>query len=86
MENFHTQLITNRRHIHLLNRFQLSNSLLFGVQALFLHGALDGPAKVNVANIFSAAQMTGTLSYHTLNITGNTGLECKLEKRKEQKK
>ncbi|MBO5834162.1 MAG: polymer-forming cytoskeletal protein [Alphaproteobacteria bacterium] len=53
---------------------------------LFLHGALDGPATVNVANIFSAAQMTGTLSYHTLNITSNTGLECKLEKRKEKKK
>lgn len=49
---------------------------------LFLHGTLDGPATVNTANIFGAAQMTGTLSYRTLNITGNTGLECKLSKRK----
>ena len=53
---------------------------------LFLHGTLDGPATVNVANIFSAAQMTGTLAYHTLNITGNTGLECKLAKRKDKDK
>ena len=53
---------------------------------LFLHGALDGPATVNIANVFSAAQMTGTLSYHTLNITGNTGLECKLSKRKDKEK
>ncbi len=53
---------------------------------LFLHGTLDGPATVNIANIFSAAQMTGTLSYHTLNITGNTGLECKLSKRKDKEK
>ena len=53
---------------------------------LFLHGTLDGPATVNTANIFSAAQMTGTLSYRTLNITGNTGLECKLEKRKDKEK
>ncbi len=53
--------------------------------ALFLHGTLDGPATVNTANIFSAAQMTGTLSYRTLNITGNTGLECKLAKRKDKK-
>ena len=53
---------------------------------LFLHGALDGPATVNTANIFSAAQMTGVLSYHTLNITGNTGLECKLSKRKDKEK
>lgn len=52
---------------------------------LFLHGAMDGPAIVNIANIFNNAQMTGTLSYNTLNITGNTGLECKLEKRKEKK-
>jgi cytoskeletal protein CcmA (bactofilin family) len=50
---------------------------------LFLHGTLDGPATVNTANVFSAAQMTGTLSYRTLNITGNTGLECKLSKRKD---
>lgn len=52
---------------------------------LFLHGTLDGPATVNTANIFSNAQMTGTLSYFTLNITGNTGLECKLAKRKDKK-
>ena len=36
--------------------------------------------------MFSAAKMTGTLSYHTLNITGNTGLECKLTKRKDKSK
>ena len=53
---------------------------------LFLHGTLDGSAEVNTANMFSAAKMTGTLSYHTLNITGNTGLECKLTKRKEKNK
>ena len=53
---------------------------------LFLHGALDGPATVSAANVFGAATMTGTLSYHTLNITCNTGLECKLEKRKEKAK
>ena len=53
---------------------------------LFLHGTLDGPATVNTANIFSAAQMTGVLSYRTLNITGNTGLECKLSKRKDKDK
>ncbi len=53
---------------------------------LFLHGTLEGPATVTTANIFSAAKMTGTLSYHTLNITGNTGLECKLEKRKDNNK
>lgn len=52
---------------------------------LFLHGMLDGPATVNSANVFSAAQMTGTLSYRTLNITSNTGLECKLAKRKDKK-
>ena len=52
---------------------------------LFLHGTLEGPATVNTANVFSAAQMTGTLSYRTLNITGNTGLECKLAKRKDKK-
>ena len=33
----------------------------------------------------SAAQMTGELSYKTLNITSNTGLECKLLKRREEK-
>lgn len=53
---------------------------------LFLHGTLDGPATVSTANVFSNAQMTGTLSYHTLNITGNTGLECKLAKRKDKEK
>ena len=53
---------------------------------LFLHGTLDGPATVNIANVFNAAQMTGTLSYRTLNITGNTGLECKLSKRKDKNK
>lgn len=53
---------------------------------LFLHGTLDGPATVNIANVFNAAQMTGTLSYRTLNITGNTGLECKLSKRKDKAK
>lgn len=53
---------------------------------LFLHGSLNGDANVKVANVFSNATMTGTLYYKTLNITGNTGLECKLEKRKESKK
>lgn len=53
---------------------------------LFLHGTLEGPATVNTANIFSAARMTGVLSYHTINITGNTGLECKLSKRKDKDK
>lgn len=55
-------------------------------QTLFLHGALDGDAHVNVANIFSNAKMKGTLNYKTLNITANTGLECKLAKKKEDKK
>ena len=55
-------------------------------QTLFLHGSLDGDATVNVANILSNAKMTGTLSYKTLNITANTGLECKLSKRKDDKK
>lgn len=53
---------------------------------LFLHGMLDGPATVDTANMFSAAQMTGVLSYRTLNITGNTELECKLAKRKDKDK
>ena len=53
-------------------------------ESLFLHGTLDGPATVNTANVFSAAQMTGVLSYRTLNITANTGLECKLAKRKDK--
>jgi len=52
---------------------------------LFLHGTLIGPATVNNANMFSAAQMRGELSYLTLNITSNTALECKLTKRKESK-
>ncbi len=52
---------------------------------LFLHGELDGPATVSTANMFSAAKMSGTLSYRTINITGNTGLECKLAKRKDKK-
>ncbi|MCQ2599579.1 MAG: polymer-forming cytoskeletal protein [Alphaproteobacteria bacterium] len=53
-------------------------------ETLFLHGTLDGPAIVNTANVFSNAQMTGTLSYRTLNITGNTGLECKLARRRDR--
>ncbi len=53
-------------------------------ETLFLHGTLDGPAIVNTANVFSNAQMTGTLSYRTLNITGNTGLECKLARRRDK--
>ena len=53
---------------------------------LFLHGSLDGNATVTIANIFANAEMTGTLSYKTLNITCNTGLECKLSKRKEETK
>ena len=55
-------------------------------QTLFLHGSLDGDAEVNVANILSNAKMTGTLSYKTLNITANTGLECKLSKKRDEKK
>lgn len=51
---------------------------------LFLHGTMEGPATVDTAHVFKNAQMTGTLSYMTLNITGNTGLECKLSKRKEK--
>ena len=53
-------------------------------QTLFLHGKLEGDAIVNIANVFSNAQMVGTLSYQTLNITGNPGLECKLSKRKDK--
>ena len=52
---------------------------------LFLHGSLDGPATVDIANIFGHAKMTGTLSYRTLNITANNGLECKLAKREDKK-
>lgn len=55
-------------------------------QNLFLHGTMEGPATVDTAHVFSNAQMTGTLSYHTLNISGNTGLDCKLSKRKENTK
>ena len=55
-------------------------------QTVFLHGTLDGNAVVNVANVFANAEMTGTLSYKTLNITCNTGLECKLSKRKDDTK
>ena len=54
-------------------------------QTLFLHGSLKGNATVNIANVFANAEMSGTLFYKTLNITGNTGLECKLEKRKDSK-
>jgi len=53
---------------------------------LFLHGSLNGNASVKFANILSNATMSGTLYYKTLNITANTGLECKLEKAKESKK
>ena len=52
---------------------------------LFLHGDLKGSATVDTANIFSNARMDGTLTYRTLNITNNTELECKLEKRKDNK-
>lgn len=52
-------------------------------ETLFLHGKLQGNATVSIANIFSNAEMSGTLFYNTLNITGNTGLDCKLEKRKD---
>ena len=52
---------------------------------LFLHGTLIGPAMVEIANVFSHAKMSGTLTYRTLNITSNTGLECKLAKRKDKK-
>jgi hypothetical protein len=47
---------------------------------------LNGNATVNIANVFSNAQMSGTLYYNTLNITGNTGLDCKLAKRKDIEK
>lgn len=53
-------------------------------QNFFLHGMMEGPATVDTANVFNNAQMTGTLSYRTLNITGNNGLECKLTKRKDK--
>ena len=54
--------------------------------SLFLHGTLNGPANVNSANMFSAAQMRGELTYRTLNITANIALECKLTKRKDKDK
>ena len=54
-------------------------------KTLFLHGDLEGDATVNVANVFTNAKMKGTLFYKTLNITGNTGLECKLAKNKGEK-
>lgn len=53
-------------------------------QTLFLHGTMEGPATVDIAHVFRNAQMTGNLSYNTLNITGNTGLECRLIKRKDK--
>lgn len=53
--------------------------------SLFLHGNLEGPATVDIANIFGHAKMRGTLSYRTLNITANNGLECKLAKREDKK-
>ncbi|MCQ2572178.1 MAG: polymer-forming cytoskeletal protein [Alphaproteobacteria bacterium] len=53
---------------------------------LFLHGKIEGDASVNYVNVFSNAKMVGTLYYKTINITGNTGLECKLAKIKEEKK
>lgn len=49
---------------------------------LFLHGMIDGPATVDIANIFSEAEMTGVLSYKKLNITNNNRLDCKLICRK----
>jgi cytoskeletal protein CcmA (bactofilin family) len=49
---------------------------------LFLHGLIDGPATVDVANIFSDAEMTGVLSYKKLNITNSNKLDCKLVCRK----
>ena len=51
----------------------------------FLHGHMEGPATVDVANIFPEATMTGVLSYVKLNITNNDGLECRLVKRKSAK-
>jgi len=47
-------------------------------KSLFLHGTVNGPANVDIANIFSDAKMTGNLSYIRLNITNNDRLECKL--------
>lgn len=49
---------------------------------LFLHGMIDGPATVDIANIFSDAEMIGVLSYKKLNITNNNKLDCKLVCRK----
>ena len=53
---------------------------------LFLHGSLKGEATIDAVNVFSNAKMAGTLFYKTLNITGNTGLECKLENKKDKRK
>ena len=55
-------------------------------QTLFLHGKLQGDATVNIANMFSNAQMVGTLAYKTLNVTSNTELECKLTKKRDEKR
>ena len=76
-ENYPTAIVVIGRGGRVVGKINANN--------LFLHGTLDGPATVNTANIFSNAQMTGTLAYYTLNITGNTGLECKLSKRKDKK-
>ncbi len=54
-------------------------------KTLFLHGSLKGDAVINTVNVFANAQMSGTLYYKTLNITGNNGLECKLERKKDSK-
>lgn len=54
-------------------------------KTLFLHGTIDGPVSIDIANVFNNAQMTGVLCYKTLNITGNTGLECKLKRKPERK-
>ncbi len=48
---------------------------------LFLHGTMNGPADVGTANVLSSAKMSGILSYETLHITGNTGLDCQLKKK-----
>ena len=55
-------------------------------RTLFLHGSLKGDAFVDSANVFSNAKMSGTLYYKILNITGNTGLGCKLENKKDKRK
>ncbi len=50
----------------------------------FLHGSMNGPAIVESAHVFANATMTGTLSYQKLDIVGNNGLECKLQKRSDK--